>query len=114
MKVTTACVLLVCQSVVLYWLVFTCQKDSSLPTTPSLGTSVPLSEYPLRSFPDGPVGIGTPIPDDPIVFRSRDSTGTDLYRLLADGTEWYAPGVDHAWVQGLLFQARCPVQTRCL
>mgnify|MGYP001581409426 CR=1 FL=1 len=114
MKATMACVLLVCQSFVLYSLMFTCQTGHALLPKPSLGTSVPLSQYPLRSFLDGSVGIGTPIPEDPIVFRSRDSTGADLYRLLADGTEWYAPGVDRAWIQGLLFQARCLAQARCL
>ena len=114
MKKTMACVLLVCQSVFLYWLLFTFQAEHALLPKHSLGTSVPLSEFPLRFSPNGSLGLGTPIPEDPIVFRSRDSTGADLYRLLADGTEWYAPGVDRAWIQGLLFQARCLAQARCL
>ena len=61
----------------------------------------------------GNVGIGTSVPEDPIVVRSTDDA-TEIYRLRADGTEWYAPGVDRAWIQGLVFQARCPVQARCL
>jgi hypothetical protein len=113
MKATTACVLLVCQSVILYWLVLTCQTEHALLPKHSLGTSVPLSDFPLRSFPDGSVGIGVLVPDAPIVVHSRNN-GTELYRLHTDGTEWYAPGVDHVWMQGLLFQARCLVQAQCL
>ena len=96
MKATTACVcmLLVCQSVLLYW-------------------SAPLSDLPLRFFPEGAVGIRTPTPDAPIVVRNTNDA-TELYRLNADGTEWYASGVDRAWVQGLLFQARCLEQAQCL
>ena len=112
MKLPIACALLVCQSFVLYGLLLTCQKKYIYPTKQSLGTSVPLSDYPVRVFPNGSIGIGTSMPDNPVVFKSNDAT--ELYRLRADGTEWYAPGVDRVWVQGVLFQIRCPKQARCL
>ena len=102
MKATTGCVLLTCQSLVLYGLLLTCQREHMFPTKPS-----------LRSSLDGALGGRVLVPDAPIVFRSTDDA-TELYRLRADGTEWYAPGVDRAWIQGVLFQARCLVQTRCL
>lgn len=103
MKATIACALLTCQSLVMYWLLWHCQIEHKPPTEHPVGTSMPLSEYPLRYAPDGSVGIGTPtlLPEHQYILRG-------------DGSEWYAPGVDYAEVQQRLFQARCLLGVRCL
>lgn len=62
----------------------------------------------------GTIGIGTPTPDDPIVVKNPVAPHNELYRLRADGTEWYAPDVSPEWVQGRLFQLLCPANVWCL
>ena len=114
MKATTlGYVLLTCQSLILYGLLWMCQAEYRSPTEHRAGTSKSLSEYPLLDDAVGNRGFGTIFPDNPIVVRSPDGAN-ELYRLRADGTEWYAPGVDRLLVQQKLFLAQCLQEMRCL
>ena len=38
----------------------------------------------------------------------------EIYRRSENGTQWYAPGADHALVQQKIFQARCLKEVPCL
>lgn len=56
-------------------------------------------------------GVEYDVSDSPVIFRYGNGVGTEIYRLRADGSEWYAPGID----QQMLFQIRCVgTSLRCL
>lgn len=84
--------------------------------------NAPQNDNPLRTLtepgfyvaPGGAMSIGITAPEHPVVFKSLTAPHADIYRLYANGTEWYAPGISREWVHGRLFQLQCPREAQCL